>query len=82
MKLSNLLKEIEYEVLQGDINCETTDLVYDSRKITEKSVFVCLVGANVDGHSFVNQAVLKGASAVIVEKAVSGMPENMAVIKV
>ena len=82
MKLSNLLKEIEYEVLQGDINCEITDLVYDSRKITEKSVFVCLVGANVDGHSFVNQAVENGASAVIVEKAVSGMPENMAVIKV
>ena len=34
MKLSNLLKEIEYEVLQGDINCEITDLDYDSRKIT------------------------------------------------
>ncbi len=82
MKLSQLLKDIEFEVLQGDINTEITDLVYDSRKITEKSVFVCLVGANVDGHTFVNQAVEKCASAVIVEKAVDGMPENMAVIKV
>lgn len=82
MILFDILKDIEYEVLQGDINCEISDLVYDSRKITEKSVFVCLVGANVDGHTFVNQAVEKGASAVIVSKAVENIPENMAVIKV
>ncbi len=82
MLLLELLKDIEYEVLQGDINCEITDLVYDSRKLTEKSVFVCLVGANVDGHSFVNQAVDKGANAIIVEKAVDNIPENMTVVKV
>ncbi len=82
MKLSQLLKEIEFEVLQGDINAEITDLVYDSRKITEKSVFVCLVGANVDGHTFASQAVEKCASAIIVEKSVDGIPENIVVIKV
>lgn len=82
MILFDILKDIDFEVLQGDINCEISDLVYDSRKITEKSVFVCLVGANVDGHTFVNQAVEKGASAVIVSKTVENIPENMAVIKV
>lgn len=82
MILFDILKGIEFEVLQGNTNCEITDLVYDSRKINEKSVFVCLVGASVDGHSFVNQAVEKCASAVIVEKSVEGIPENMAVIKV
>lgn len=82
MILFDILKDIEYEVLQGDTNTEITDLVYDSRKISENSVFVCLVGANVDGHSFVNQAVEKNAAAVIVEKAVENIPENMAVIKV
>ncbi len=82
MLLIELLKDIEFEVLQGDVNTEITDLVYDSRKITEKSVFVCLVGANADGHTFVNQAVEKGANAIIVEKAVENIPENMAVIKV
>ena len=82
MILFDILKDIDFEVLQGNINCEISDLVYDSRKITENSVFVCLVGANVDGHTFVNQAVEKGASAVIVSKAVEGIPANMAVIKV
>lgn len=82
MLLTELLKDIEFEVLQGDVNTKITDLVYDSRKIIEKSVFVCLVGANVDGHTFINQAVEKGASAVIVEKAVENIPENMVVIKV
>lgn len=82
MLLSQLLKDIEFVLLQGDINAEITDLVYDSRKIDEKSVFVCLVGANVDGHSFAGQAVHKNAAAIIVEKMVDGVPENITVIKV
>lgn len=82
MILSQLLKDIEFEILQGDINCEVADLVYDSRKITEKSVFVCLVGANVDGHSFINQAVDKGAAVVVVERKIDGIPNNMTVVKV
>ena len=82
MILSQLLKDIEYDLLQGNIDVEITDLVYDSRKITENSVFVCLVGANVDGHSFVNQAVEKNAAAVIVEKTIENVPANIAVIRV
>ncbi len=82
MILSKILENLEYEVLQGDINCEISDIIYDSRKLISGSAFVCLVGANVDGHKFIPQAADGGANAVIVEYEVSDIPKNIAVIKV
>ena len=41
---------------------------YDSRLAAEGSLFVAVQGYNVDGHDFVEQAVSKGAAAVLVLK--------------
>ena len=50
MKLTQLLERLEYEVVQGDDQIEVTELINDSRKVTEGSVFVCISGAVSDGH--------------------------------
>ena len=34
-KLGQLLEKMEYELVQGSLDTEVTDLAYDSRKITE-----------------------------------------------
>lgn len=81
MKLTTLLERLEYEVIQGNEHIEITELVNDSRKVVEGSVFVCISGAVVDGHDFVEDVVKKGATAVIVEKDVVA-PEHVTVIKV
>lgn len=81
MKLTKLLERLEYEVLQGSVQIEITQLANDSRRVTEGSVFVCISGAVVDGHEFVQDVVDKGAIAVIVEKEVDA-PKNVTVIKV
>ena len=70
MKLTQLLERLEYEVVQGDDQIEVTELINDSRKVTEGSVFVCISGAVSDGHAYVQQVAEKGAAAVIVEKDV------------
>ncbi|HEY9574477.1 MAG TPA: UDP-N-acetylmuramoyl-L-alanyl-D-glutamate--2,6-diaminopimelate ligase [Lachnospiraceae bacterium] len=70
MKVSQLVEEIEYTLLQGDLNQEVKDIVYDSRKVSENSLFICIRGAIVDGHSFVADVVFKGAKVLIVEEAV------------
>ena len=56
MKLTQLLERLEYEVVQGDDQIEVTELINDSRKVSEGSVFVCISGAAFDGHKFVAQA--------------------------
>ncbi|MBP5264776.1 MAG: hypothetical protein J6Z33_10460, partial [Lachnospiraceae bacterium] len=72
MRLRDLLVEVEYECLQGDLEGEIGSLVYDSRKVEPGCAFVCLRGASFDGHDFAAQAVEKGAAALIVEADVRG----------
>lgn len=81
MKLTQLLERLEYEVVQGSDQIEVTELINDSRKVTEGSVFVCISGAVSDGHAYVQEVSDKGASAVIVEKDVEA-PEDVTVIRV
>lgn len=70
MKVSQLVQEIEYELLQGDLNQEVKDIVYDSRKVSENSLFICIRGALADGHSFVKDVIAKGAKVLLVEEEV------------
>lgn len=81
MKLTKLLECLDYEVIQGDDEIEITTLINDSRKVQDKSVFVCISGAVVDGHQFIDDVVKKGAGAVIVEQDVE-VPKEVTVIRV
>lgn len=73
--LSELLKEISYECVCGTTEREITDVIYDSRKVTEGSLFVCIPGAKADGHRFAADAVRAGAAALLVEHEVE-LPEG------
>ena len=48
MKLSKICEEIEYTLLQGSLETEVRDIIYDSRKIAPETMFVCMVGAVTD----------------------------------
>ena len=43
MKLSELLNNVEYELLQGDIDTDRSAIEYDSRQVKENSLFVCMI---------------------------------------
>ena len=70
MRLSELLKDIKYECIKGKDDREVSCVVYDSRKLCKDCVFVCIKGANFDGHSAALEASRTGAAAVIVERDV------------
>ena len=80
MKLEQLLSKIRYEVSSGDTDIDITDVIYDSRKVCKNCVFVCLAGANTDGHQYAQAAVDAGAAAVVVSKDIECT--GAAVIKV
>ena len=82
MTLKELLQDLEYEVVCGSVDKDITTLVSDNRKIEEGSVFVCIKGANFDGHSVVGTAYEKKAAAVIVMDDVTLPDGETAVIKV
>ena len=50
MTLEKLLKDLNYELLQGDLATEVADIAYDSRKVSEGFLFAAIAGTIVDGH--------------------------------
>lgn len=81
MKLNQLLERLEYEVIQGSDTIEISTLINDSRNVESGSAFVCISGAVVDGHDFIEDVAAKGAYTVIVEREVNA-PDDMTVIRV
>lgn len=70
MKLSKLLERIEYKVICGDTDIEIGNVVSDSRKADENSLFICIIGANFDGHNAVGELIEKNVKAFVVSKTV------------
>lgn len=69
MLLKDLLKGLECTV-DGPSNVEIEDVVYDSRKVSRGSLFICLCGSKVDSHEFAGRAAQAGAAAVVAQRPV------------
>ncbi|MEG0306291.1 MAG: UDP-N-acetylmuramoyl-L-alanyl-D-glutamate--2,6-diaminopimelate ligase [Clostridium sp.] len=81
MMIKDLLKGVEYSILQGDDSLIVNELQYDSRKISIGDMFFAIGGFNVDGHSFVPKAIESGAKVIVIEKEIS-MIDGITYIKV
>ena len=81
MKLKDLLEEVDYQCMQGSVECDIETLIYDSRKAAPGAVFVCICGAVRDGHEFAQQVAADGVTAIIAQKPVE-VPEHVTVIQV
>ena len=68
MKLIELIKDVEYELIQGNLDLEIKDICYDSRKASVDKAFVALTGFRLDGHDYINNAIELGCKCIIVEK--------------
>lgn len=80
MLLKELLKDVEYEAIQGNLEVEIKDIVYDSRKVLPNTAFFALTGFQVDGHDYIEKAIENGCSVIFVEKDVV-VDTNVTVIK-
>lgn len=78
MQLKELLKDLEYTLICGNLDAEISDLTYDSRKVTKGTAFICMTGSLTDGHDYIQSAYDKGARVFFVEKDVK---ETMATLK-
>lgn len=81
MKLKDLLKGMNYSIISGNENIDINKVEYDSRKVSKGDVFFCIEGYKVDGHSFAEKALEKGAAALVCQKELS-LETEAAIIKV
>jgi len=70
VQLNELLDTLKEKEVFGSQDVEIREIAYDSRKIKKDSLFVAIRGFRTDGHRFINEALLKGARAVVMEKRI------------
>lgn len=81
-KLKDLLAGLEYECICGSEDIEVSAVVYDSRKVEKDCMFICIVGANVDGHTYAKEVTARGAKVLVVSKDIEIERQDVTVIKV
>lgn len=81
MNLSKLLEGLNYEVLKGNCDVEINKINYDSRKVENGDLFVCIKGFASDGHKFVDSAIKNGAKVIVCEEDINVSNEDITVIK-
>jgi len=71
-----LLREILYKVeinsVLGNTSLSINKIEFDSRLISDGDMYIAITGVNVDGHSFISQAIKNGANCIVCEK----IPDN------
>lgn len=81
MKLADILQGIDYEVVKGNTDADINKIAYDSRKVQDNDMFVCVKGYATDGHKYIESALSKGAKTIIIQDDVNIKEEGINVIK-
>ncbi|WP_240655299.1 UDP-N-acetylmuramoyl-L-alanyl-D-glutamate--2,6-diaminopimelate ligase [Flammeovirga pectinis] len=81
-EIAQLLKGLEYELIQGDLSQKVSDVQLDSRKLTEDSLFIAIKGTALDAHKFIPKAIELGAKSIILEDTPSQFVEGITYIKI
>lgn len=76
-----LLQDLSYQVLSGNENTKVTELVYNTQRVTEQCLFVCIRGASFDSHEAAGEIAEKGAAVLVAERPVK-VPEGVTVLLV
>ena len=83
MKLEQLMEDVPFTLVQGTLETEIEDIIYDSRKAAPGLLFVCIVGTQRDSHDLAADCVAKGVNTLVIQHDIdlSAIPD-VNVIKV
>ena len=81
-RLKDILVGFDFEVVQGRIDQSVDALHFDSRLVSEGTVFIAIPGVSVDGHDFIDSAIEKGCRCIIAEKPPDNSHPDLTLIRV
>lgn len=68
MELSKLLEGVEIRRITGETLKEIEGIAYHSNRVGRGFLFAALRGMEMDGHQFIEEAIQKGAEAILLEE--------------
>lgn len=81
-KLKDILEDVAVLEYRIDRAVEISSIEFDSRKVSQASLFVATRGTQVDGHDYISKAISSGASAIICEEIPKKTDPSVAYLKV
>ncbi|MEJ2102609.1 MAG: Mur ligase family protein, partial [Desulfobacterales bacterium] len=84
MKLSRLIKAVKpiavgHKGIEKNMDPEIKSVHYRAQQVQNGGLFVAIAGHAADGHDYVNEALQRGAVAVLSQKEISGTTINIRV---
>lgn len=76
MKLSELIKTLDSYHITSFLDFEVQGISCNSKEVQEDFIFVAIKGTNLDGHRFIQEAIDKGARAIIIQYPVSRIQDS------
>jgi len=80
--LSDFISDGEILAAKGRLDCPISGLVMDSRRVVPGNLFFALPGRRSDGTSYVDEAVSRGASAIIAQRLPAHPPSRVTFVQV
>lgn len=65
--LKDILFGVSLLSIHGERDIDLKAIAFDSRSISEKTLFIAIKGLTVDGHEYIEKAIQSGASAILCE---------------
>jgi UDP-N-acetylmuramoyl-L-alanyl-D-glutamate--2,6-diaminopimelate ligase len=81
-KLDDFFRDDEIVASKGDLERPISGLAMDSRRVMAGNLFFALPGRRADGNSFIDEAISRGAVAIVAEKIPSGTAARVTYIQV
>ncbi|MEW6715585.1 MAG: UDP-N-acetylmuramoyl-L-alanyl-D-glutamate--2,6-diaminopimelate ligase, partial [Nitrospirota bacterium] len=69
MTISELLRGLDVKKSRGPLDIEIKGIAYDSRLVKYGFLFVAVRGFAADGHDYINDAISRGAVAIVTDEA-------------
>lgn len=80
--IAELIQHSSVKQVIGDTQLTVLHLTYDSRNVGEVSLFFAVKGTQVDGHTFIQSVIEKGAAAIVCETLPATLDETVTYIQV
>ncbi len=81
-RLKDILYKVSVNSVFGSTDVGVSNINFDSRKVGDKDLFVAQRGVSVDGHLFINKAVLSGASVIVCEEVPEEKEDKVTYVEV
>ena len=82
MILRQILDKVKILEIIGKLETEISEIIFDSRKVIENSLYIAIKGTLADGHQYISSAIEKGAKAIVCEVFPEQKEEGITYIKV